>query len=382
VLLTGQYSSRCGVLRNGDPLPIGTPTWADAFGAASHRTSFVGKWHLGGAGNGPIAPSLRGGFADFIGYQCYNGFYRDVNFYDEDGCEHHFDRHRTDVTTDIAIERLERIACGPFSMVVSYQAPHYPVQPAPEFDRLFQDMRIQRRPNCREIDPYTGTFSPRSPQPAQADPDWQRYGNNLDEYLRLYHAFCSQIDANVGRLLAALDRLGLADNTAVFYTSDHGDLQGSHGLKNKSLPYEESSGIPLVVRVPGGLTGRVCDSVVSAVDFLPTCLELAGVPVPEKVDGRSFAGYLRGVAAEPCEPAFIECTDNQDWCMICRGPWKLVAERQTPGRLTPTMMFDVKADPYEMCNLVEAEASAGVRAELLQRLRQWDADMRAGTPVA
>ncbi len=375
LLLTGQYTSRCGVLRNGDPLPAGVPTWADTFNAAGYRTGFVGKWHLGGAGNGPIAPSLRGGFQDFVGYQCYNGFYKDVNFYDEAGCEHRFDRHRTEVTTDLALERLERMANQPFSLVVSYQAPHYPEQPSPECDQMFKGVRIERRPNSREVDPFTRTHSPPSPWPPEPDLDWQRYGNDLDEYLRLYYAFCSQLDANVGRLLQALERLGLAEDTAVFYTSDHGDMQGSHGLKNKNLPYEESAGIPLVARVPGGPAGRVSDALVSGVDFMPTCLELAGVTVPETVDGRSFAGYLLGRADEPDWPTFVECTGGSPWCMVCRGRWKLVADRTQDG-LKPTMLFDMKTDPYEMRNLLAAESSADVREQLLQVLRKWDAGVR------
>ncbi len=81
-LMTGQYTSRCGVTGNASPLPAGTTTFADAFNAAGYQTSWVGKWHLGGNGNGPIPEELRGGFRRFKGYQCYNGFYRDVCFYE------------------------------------------------------------------------------------------------------------------------------------------------------------------------------------------------------------------------------------------------------------------------------------------------------------
>jgi arylsulfatase A-like enzyme len=111
-LLTGQYTSRCGVVNNGDRLPSDVTTFADAFNAGGYATSWVGKWHLGGEGNRPIPEELRGGFRDFIGYQCYNGFYDNVCFYDEGNREHRFSGHRTDVTTDLALERLDTLAAG------------------------------------------------------------------------------------------------------------------------------------------------------------------------------------------------------------------------------------------------------------------------------
>lgn len=373
-LMTGQYSSRCGVLHNGYPLPGGTTTFADAFNAAGYQTSWVGKWHLGGNGNGPITEDLRGGFQRFKGYQCYNGFYKDVCFYDGQDQEHQYDYHRTDVTTDIAISELELLAGkdNPFLLMMSYQAPHYPEQPAPEYEALYTGKAIVRRPNCQEIDPFTPTYSPRSPRPVENDPDFQRYGSSLDEYIRLYNAMCTQIDANVGRLLDALERLGVADNTIVVFTSDHGDMQGSHGLKNKCLPYEESAGIPLIMHVPGLAGGRVSDALVSGIDMMPTCLELAGLPPVDGVDGTSISPYLQGESESTQETIFAE---RGDWCMIVRNGWKLAAERQDDG-LAPTLMTNLHEDPYELQNRAEDEAVSGLRQEMLTDLLKWDQDVR------
>jgi arylsulfatase A-like enzyme len=369
-LMMGEYTSRCGVTQNGAPLPTDRPTLADAFNAGDYHTGFVGKWHLGGNGAGPIASELRGGFTEFVGYQCYNGFRDDVVFHDEDGQPRQFDIHRTDATTEIAIEKLRKMAPGPFFLLVGYQAPHYPVQPSPEFDTLYAGKPITRRPNAvdADIDPFTRTWSPRSPWPPEDDPNFQRYGGDLEEYIRLYYGMCSQIDANVGRLLAELERLGLADDTAVFYTSDHGDMQGSHNLKNKCLPYEESAGIPLIAHVPSGATGVISDGLVSGVDFMPTCLDLASVPMPDGRDGVSFARTLLGQPQKLEGPVFSE-RENQ-WCMICSGPWKLVANR-SGGALKPTMLFNLTEDPYEMRNLLEAGQAADIGATLLADLQRW-----------
>lgn len=373
-LMTGQYTSRCGVNGNGAPLPEGTTTFADAFNEAGYQTSWVGKWHLGGNGNCPIPAKLRGGFQRFKGYQCYNGFYKDVCFYDEQDKEHRYDYHRTDVTTDIAISELELLAGKdkPFMLMMSYQAPHYPEQPAPEYEAMYNDRKIIRRPNCQDIDPFTPTFSPRSPRPVENDPDFQRYGNNLDEYIRLYNAMCTQIDANIGRLIETLERLGVADNTVIVFTSDHGDMQGSHGLKNKCLPHEESAGIPLIVYAPGLPGGRVTDALVAGIDLMPTCLELAGIAPVRSVDGKSIAGFLRGETEETCDEVFSE---RGDWCMIVKDGWKLAAERQDDG-LAPTFMTHLDADPYELNNRVEDQDVAELRNSLLAELERWNLGVR------
>ncbi|MFW5894030.1 MAG: sulfatase-like hydrolase/transferase [Verrucomicrobiota bacterium] len=374
-LLTGQYTSRCGVKNNSDPLPAGVTTFADAFNGAGYATSWVGKWHLGGNGNGPIARELQGGFQRFTGYQCYNGFYKDVCFYDKDGNEHRFDNHRTDVTTDLAIKELDELANRdqPFMLMMSYQAPHYPEQPAPEYLQLYADRRIARRPNCIEdINPFTPTYSPPSPRPFENDPDFRRYGNNLDEYIRLYNAMCTQIDANIGRLIEKLEHLDIADRTMIVFTSDHGDMQGSHGLKNKCLPHEESAGIPLIVQVPGLPGGRVTDGLVSGIDLMPTCLDLAEIDPLGSVDGQSIAPYLRGETETTCDAVFSE---RGDWCMIVRDGWKLAAERQDDG-LAPILMTHLDEDPFELQNRVEDPSVTGLRKELLGQLAIWDNDVR------
>ena len=339
-LFTGLYTCQTGTFRNEARIPAGCPTLADALNAGGYRTSFVGKWHIGDSGNKPIPRELRDGFTDVIGYQCYNGFNDNIRFYDEENREHAFGGHRTDVTTDLAIARLEALAQQPFALFVGYQAPHYPVQPAPEFEALYRGVTIQRRPNCREVDPYTRTFSPPSPWPPEPCPDFQRYGNDLNEYLRLYYALVTQIDANVGRLLAALERLGLAENTVVVFTADHGDMQASHGLKNKSLPQEESSGIPLIVRVPGGAAGVISDALVSGIDFYPTCLDYAGLAQRAGLPGTSFAPLTRGEPQQLTAPVFSEMPD---WKMVRDRALKLVVEG---ADYTPTQLYDLESDLY------------------------------------
>jgi len=364
-LFTGLYTRQTGTYNNGDRIPENTPTLAGALNARGYRTSYVGKWHIGGAGNIPIPHALRGGFTEFIAYQCYNGFYDNVVFYDEANQAHTFDRHRTCVTTDLTLQRLEGMRNKPFALFVSYQAPHYPVQPDPDNEALYRDVIIPRRPNSSEIAPYTRTYSPPSPQPPELCPDYQRYGNNLDEYLRLYYGMVSQIDAEVGRLMDALERLGIADRTVVLFTADHGDMQGSHGLKNKSLPFEESAGIPLIVRVPGGVPGVVSDALVSGIDYFPSCLDYVGVPAPAALPGTSFAPLTRGEDQMLAGPVFSEM---RDWVMLREGDWKLVVATDTGA---PTMLYNLLDDPYEQRNLVGGAGYEARTASLRDRIMTW-----------
>jgi arylsulfatase A-like enzyme len=363
-LFTGLYTNQTNTFGNEERLPNGE-NLITTLNNGGYHTSYVGKWHIGGSGNGPIPQELRGGFTDFIGYQCYNGFFDDVCFYDEDNNEHHFDRHRTDVTTDLAIERMRGYTDMPFAMFIAYQAPHYPVQPPEEYYMKYADINIKRRPNCQEIDPYTRTWSPRSPWPPEDCLDYQRYGNNLDEYLRLYYAMVTHVDAEVGRLLQELDCLGMAENTVIIFTSDHGDMQGSHGLKNKSLPYEESAGIPLIVRVPGGAIGKNTNALVSGVDYYPTILDLAGLPKVSELPGTSFAPLLRGDEQLLSGPVFSEM---QEWKMVRERDIKLVVKTE---ELKPDLLFDLGDDPYEMNNLVNNTKYADITKELRGKIAAW-----------
>ena len=108
-----------------------------------------------------------------------------------------------------------------------------------------------------------------------------------------YYGLCSALDDNVGRLLKALDENGVASDTIVLFTADHGDLLGSHGLEYKGVPYEESARVPLLLRYPRAVKGgQTSDLLVSNVDLMPTLLALCGVAIPEGVQGQNLAGQI------------------------------------------------------------------------------------------
>jgi arylsulfatase A-like enzyme len=364
-LFTGRYASQTGVFHNQQAIPEGERTVAACLNDGGYRTSYVGKWHLGATGNIAVEPELRAGFTEFIGYQCYNDYIKNVWFFDEDGVKTEYRKHRTDATTDIAIERLEGLAGERFALFVSYQNPHYPLQPDPQYEAIYAGKNLTKRPNYKDYEPYTQTLSPPSAKPRENDPIYQKYGGNPEEYLRLYYAMVSQLDANIGRLLDTLERLGLRGNTAVIFTSDHGDVQGSHGEKNKCRPCEESVRIPLIVRAPGGARNVKSNALVQSVDFFASCLDYACLPPEPRVAGASFAPLTMGEPQELNGPVYSEMTN---WRMVREGNFKLVVAMPD---FDLQKLTDLENDPYELNNLIDSAEHEEIRERLLERLRQF-----------
>ncbi len=369
ILYSGRYSKDCGVQKNGQALREEEETLPGELARLGYETGFVGKLHLGADGNGPVPEKYRAGHQHFLGYQCYNGFRDQVCFYDEEGNEHRFTEHRTDVTARLGIERLRELAGTgkPFLQTIFFQAPHYPEQPSEAYERLYDGAELPMPEQYREIEPYTPTYSPYSPRPFCLCPDYVRYGGNLPEYLKLYYAMVSQIDANVGLILEELERLGIAGHTAVVFSADHGDMQGSHGMKNKCLPYERSCGIPLIVKLPWCRQEKLVRTPVSAVDIYPTCMELAGAVSQKKLPGQSLIGLILGSSAGH-RPVFAENhMHRKRWYMMRNARYKLVADAEG---LAPELLFDLEKDPEEAENLVSDARFSAVKQELLAALKK------------
>jgi arylsulfatase A-like enzyme len=370
MLLSGRYGCQTGMLGNNQALPEGEATLAEGFNRAGYHSSYVGKWHIGATGNQAIPKELRCGFTDFLGYQCYNSFTSGIEFFDEAHEKRVFSGHRTTVTTDLAIERFDKAMKDgkgkPVALVVSYQNPHYPLQPLPEYEAMYLHGTLTKRGNHKpETEPWTQTHSPPSHDKTK-DAEYQKYGGNMDLYLRLYYAMVTQLDAQIGRILAHLKKVGQAENTIVVFTSDHGDMQGSHGKTNKAQFYEESTRIPLIVYDPRGKGGSVIKTPVGCVDFYPTLLDWAGLDAQaehwKRCEGKSLAPWVLAGEAKEARPVMIEEISHYG-VALREGDWKLVMHRHTRE---VTNLYDLGNDPFEMKNLAgEAEAK-----EMQERMHQ------------
>ncbi len=361
LLHTGLYSKDNGVVTNSQNINEGVTCLPELLHPLGYDSAFVGKLHIGDNDNRPVPREFWLSHNTFLGYQCHNGFLSEICFYDNDGKEHRYEGHRTDVTATLGIEQLRKFAEAdkPFIETIFFQAPHYPVQPSPEFEAMYDGVVFPLPEGYEEIEPYTGTGSPMSPVPIENCPDFQRYGGNLQLYLKLYYGMVSQIDHNVGRIVDELERLGIADNTMIVFSADHGDMQGSHGMKNKCLPFERSCGVPFIVKIPGGSQVKTCETPVSTVDIFPTCLELADVKTDINLPGASLFPLVCGETTAH-SPVYAEDYTMTRWHMLRNDNFKFVLD----GERERLYLFDMKNDPDELENLIDNPAYNSVCDEM------------------
>ncbi|MBK1825509.1 sulfatase family protein [Haloferula rosea] len=175
----------------------------------------------------------------------------------------------------------------PFCLSVSFKAPHKPATPDPKFDAVYKGKTFKKPENYGRKNGEH--FSKQSKQDRQYErfESWN-YSDNYDEVMATYHQQIHAIDVAVGMIREALEEQKVADNTVIIYTSDNGFFCGSHGYGSKVLPYEESSRVPLIIfdpRHPNSGRKLRTDALTGNIDFAPTMLKLAGLPVPENMDG-------------------------------------------------------------------------------------------------
>ena len=352
--LTGRYNHLNGVANNRTPFPEDSVTYATLLHRAGYAAGYVGKWHMDGQ------RGKRPGFdysASFIG----QGRYMDCSF-EIDGEARPTQGWVDDVSTDFAIDFIKSHREKPFVLVVGFKACHGPFTPPERAKNRFADAQARSVPNLsvRAVYRTAGAAGGEEARKTQADTAPRL---NLD-----YFRCISTADDNLGRLLAVLDEAGLTQDTMVVYTSDNGYYLGEHGLGDKRSAYEESLRIPLLVRYPKLIAkGAVSDELVLNIDVAPTFLELAGVPVPAEMQGRSWVPLLAGKKTEWRQAFLAEYFRERAFpatptvVAVRTRDAKLI---KYPGQQQWTELFDLARDPYETRNLVNDPGSK----ELLARM--------------
>ncbi|MFM9195318.1 MAG: sulfatase [Planctomycetia bacterium] len=360
-LLSGLYTPRHGIYTVVDPRqPAGSPwhklvaarseselatevvTVAESLRSGGYATGFFGMWNLGRGRSGPVTPGGQG-FETVV-------FPETIQF----GKDAYFDaqgNYLSDRLTDEVLAFVEKHRDRPFFAYLPDHAVHAPYDPKPELLAKYETKLV---------------------------------GENDGRNAPAHAATVEAVDQNIGRIMAALDRLKLTDDTIVIFTSDNG---GTHQFTSplrgsKGELYEGGIRVPLVVAPPGlAKPGTQCDFPVSSIDIYPTLLELAGVerPAGQTLDGVSLVPALRG-GAPPARPRLF-------WHFPCyvgratpssavrEGDFKLIEFFEDGGHVE---LYNLRDDPYEQRDLATSQPARA--KSLTQTLHAWQRDTQAAIP--
>jgi arylsulfatase A-like enzyme len=359
VNLTGLYNHHRGngIATNFRPFPANNITHATLMRADGYTTAYVGKWHMGNQRERP-------GFDHFATYAGH-GQYTDCPFI-VDGKDIPTTGWIDDVATDYAIDfiKKQKSSAKPWSLILGFKTPHQPWEPPARAKDLYAGEVARTVPNVLTPPIYVRKQNQAAKGQKPVPPTLP---TNLD-YFRCVKA----MDDCMGRLLDSLDQTGFASNTIVIFTSDNGVYLGAHAAGDKRSAYDESLRVPFIVRDPflgPEARGRTADEMVLNLDLAPSLLVYAGLPVPEEMQGVNWRPLLTGKNVPWRQSWFYEYfAENQkdtnvpDITAVRTADAKLI---RYPGHRAWTELFDLKADPYEIRNLIDDPAAADLKAKML-----------------
>jgi arylsulfatase A-like enzyme len=385
-LITGKHSCANGVTTNSQVFNNKQQTFPALLQAAGYQTALIGKWHL---------RSEPPGF-DYYKIMRGHGSYFDCEFRESSKGWHREQGYLTNVITDNSIDWLKsRNRDQPFCMLVHHKAPHGPDIHEPQHAKLFEadtipepesihDNWVSREPlrtgecgankliNIHWTQDIYVKLKASAPKEKRARTS-AVYQQMIKGYLRLV----ASLDENVGRLLDHIDESGLSENTIVIYTSDNGFFLGDHGLFNKMWMYEESLRIPLLVRYPGKIeAGSVNEELVSILDFAPTFLNLARVPIPTDLHGKSILPLFQGDRPQDWRTSVyyhfygygnpLEVPAHYG----IRTKTHKLAHFPNHADGTYWELFDLNQDPEEYSNTYRDDRNKGLIEDLQEELKQ------------
>ena len=354
-LQTGLYATTTGCFRNGIPLPTDSTTLAHHFKEAGYQTGYIGKWHL--ADKDPVPEGQRGGYDYWLASNLleFTSDAYDLVMYDGDNEPRKLPGYRVDGQTDAMIRYMDEHQEEPFFLFSSFIEPHH------------QNHLDDYPPPDGYRERYTGGWVP---------PDLAALGGSTHQHLGGYYGMVKRLDEALGRIFDALKSLGLADETIVMYTSDHGCHFKTRNSEYKRSCHESSVHVPTAFVGPGFDGGGQISEMVSLIDLPPTLLDAACIAVPEMMQGRSILPLVRGEQTDWPGEAFIQVSEAQVGRAVRTQRWKygVDAPEKHGGRdagsdtYIEQYLYDLQADPYELTNLVTSEAHEIVREVMRERL--------------
>lgn len=337
-LMTGKYPTSTGMFMNDLYLPERELCMAEIFKSSGYQTAYYGKWHLDGHGRfNNVQPYRRQGFDYWKALECSHD-YNNMAYYENEDFElKYWEQYSPYAIVEDAGNYLETLAINknPFLLFISLATPHFPHNTAPEeYKQMYPQEDLVLRKNVEE----------------------EKFPN-LRAELQGYYAHCTATDKAIGTLLEKIKELGLYDNSIIIFTSDHGELMGSHGVrpKEKQLAWDEAVKVPFLIRYPGigKNEGEEVFSPITTPDILPTMLSLSEINIPTCIEGEDISRILRNpqkkedravlfMSVSPFAP-----TPFTEYRGIKTEKYTYV---KTPDEAT--MFFDNVNDPYQMNNLI------------------------------
>ncbi len=356
-LLTGRYPTSTGMFLNDIYLPSEEHCMAEIFKAEGYNTAYLGKWHLDGHGRtNNVEPERRQGFDYWKALECSHD-YNNMPYYANDDPEmKHWQGYSPFALAEDANQYLTDHANSkdPFLLFISIATPHFPHNSAPQ---KYKDMYP-----LEDL-----KFAPNVPEEEQ---------DALREELQGYYAHCTATDEAIGSVLDKIKQLNLMDNTIILFSSDHGEMMGSHGVKvyTKQLAWDESMRVPFLIHYPGigENKGAVVNAPINTPDILPSLLGLANLKIPETIEGEDISELIKNPDPNTDRVALVmnPCPFTREY----KYPeYRAIRTKQYTYARTlegPAKLFDNLSDPYQLNNLVDNPEFASLQGELDQKLNQ------------
>jgi arylsulfatase A-like enzyme len=361
-LMTGQYPITHGVYINDVELDPKCDSIARAFGRGGYDTAYIGKWHIYGSPDGKygrrsafVPREYQLGFDYWKGFECTHDYNDSHYFFNDDDTLKPWGDYDARAQSKDAAEYIQEHAGEekPFMMMLSWGPPHFPLHTAPqEYRDRFAGVDIALRPNV---------------------PDENR--EEAKEELRGNYAHIAALDDCLATVLNAIEASGQSNNTIVVFTSDHGDMFGSHGMNRKCVPWDESIRVPFLVRWPAGLKSGEVALPLDAPDIMPTLLGLCDLSIPKAVEGKDYSAVLKGdqvvsdddaaLLSFPAAFTNVRAYGFKAYRGLRTAKYTYV--RNVDG---PWLLFDNESDPYQKRNLVDSSEHGEIRDELDAELQR------------
>lgn len=406
-VMTGLWPHTNGCTTNNVPLAKEVHCLPELITDRQYRTAYMGKWHLGDEiftqhGFEEMV-SIEDGYARYYGpgrdrtqrsdyhhFLIANGYKPDQNdgtFGREFACRLPIEHCKPEFLETKACKFLREHRQEPFILYVNFLEPHMPFFGPLDREHSLDEVYLP----ANFADPLEENEPLR--YRLMREHCEQAYGRDeaaFKELTRKYWGLVTQVDHSVGQILTTLDELGLAEKTIVVFTSDHGDMMGSHKLVTKTMMYEESVRVPWLMRVPSiGRRQRVITTPVSHIDLVPTLLDLMGMSIPDRLQGQSLAPLMRGEKVAE-DHVFVEWNPGTG-VHVVEGGSKLASkaeiERIRQARIRTVVspdgwklclsdtdksqLFNLREDPGETRNLFDSGRHEDVVARLTERIRRW-----------